>query len=251
VLDLSHNKLDDPDILGVFEQMPNLSVLNLMGNDAVREIRNYRKTLTARIPSLKYLDDRPVFEDDRRIAEAWARGGRDAETAEREAIKQEKRDKERRNSEAFRRMQEEAREKRQRELLEGAVREPWEGEEGETSEDELVTEDDFAPDGETTGGKAQKEGEFKMKIIEIEDADESDDDEEEDDSAAAKSTPAVSAAAGKAEKIVIEEMSDEEEDEEEAAVAAAPAPAPAVARVQIEESDDESEEDPDDLDELD
>ena len=93
VLDLSHNKLDDPDILGVFEQMPSLSVLNLMGNDAVREIRNYRKTLTARIPTLKYLDDRPVFEDDRRSAEAWARGGREAETAEREAIKQEKRDK--------------------------------------------------------------------------------------------------------------------------------------------------------------
>jgi dynein assembly factor 1 len=42
VLDLSHNKLDDPDILTVLEQMPSLAVLNLMGNDCVREIRNYR-----------------------------------------------------------------------------------------------------------------------------------------------------------------------------------------------------------------
>jgi hypothetical protein len=33
---------------------------------------------------------RQVFEDDRRIAEAWARGGREAEAAEREAIKQER-----------------------------------------------------------------------------------------------------------------------------------------------------------------
>ena len=112
VLDLSHNNLEDPDIIGIFEQMPHLSVLNLMGNDVVREIRNYRKTLTARIPSLKYLDDRPVFEDDRRIAEAWARGGREAEAAEREAIKQEKRDKERRNAEAFSRMQDDARQRK-------------------------------------------------------------------------------------------------------------------------------------------
>ena len=42
VLDLSHNKLDDPDILTILEQIPSLAVLNLMGNDCVREIRNYR-----------------------------------------------------------------------------------------------------------------------------------------------------------------------------------------------------------------
>merc|ERR1711907_377933 len=128
--------------------------------------------------------------------------------------------------------------------MEGAVREPWEGEEGETSEDDdmLETEDDFAPDGETTGGKAQKEGEFKMKIIEIEDADESDEDEgeSEDDAIALASTASV----GSADKIVIEEVGDDDE------LVAASKPVPTIARVQIEE-DDEEEEDPDDLDELD
>merc|ERR1711907_559835 len=110
--------------------------------------------------------------------------------------------------------------------MEGAVREPWEGEEGETSEDDdmLETEDDFAPDGETTGGKAQREGEFKMKIIEIEDADESDEDdgESEDDAIAS---------VGSADKIVIEEVGDDDE------LVAASKPVPTIARVQIEEDD--------------
>ena len=131
------------------------------------------------------------------------------------------------------------------------MRHPWEAEEGETSDDDeiLETEDDFAPDGETTGGKAQKEGEFKMKIIDIEDADESDEDEGEDEGDSGGSAPPVSA--GRAGTLVIEEVGDVDVDGNEAL--AAPAPAPAVARVQIEEDDDssEEEEDPDDLDELD
>lgn len=186
---------------------------------------------------MKYLDDRPVFEDDRRIAEAWARGGREAETAEREAIKQEKRDKERRNAEAFRRMQEEAREKRQRELLEGAVREPWEADEGDdvSSDEDLETEDDFAPDGETAGSKAAKEGAFKMKIIDIEDEDESSDEEEP---AAAAAPPvrgsnawaaATKSSAAKSKIAIVEEDSDDDEgaDEESAPVAGSPAPSSA------------------------
>lgn len=37
-----------------------------------------------------YLDDRPVFAEDRRNAEAFCRGGWDAERAERDVIKKEK-----------------------------------------------------------------------------------------------------------------------------------------------------------------
>jgi len=76
-LDLSHNKIDcEPEqLLEALKAVPNLAVVYLMGNPVVSKVSHYRKTLICALPKLSYLDDRPVFEPERRCAEAWQRGG--------------------------------------------------------------------------------------------------------------------------------------------------------------------------------
>lgn len=104
-IDLQDNYISDPAILEeILVKLPNLAVLYLQNNPVTRNIDYYRKTLIARIPTLKYLDDRPVFEEDRRRAEAFARGGMDEERKEIKRIKKEKDDKHWANHEAFRLM---------------------------------------------------------------------------------------------------------------------------------------------------
>ena len=102
--------MHDPAIIDeVIVKMPNLRVLYCQNNEFIKKVPNYRKTTIVKIPTLMYLDDRPVFPEDRRRAEAFARGGLPEERAEMKLIKKEKEDKHWANHEAFNEMIKKAR----------------------------------------------------------------------------------------------------------------------------------------------
>lgn len=112
-LDLQHNKIADAAVLDIVAQMPNLRVLYLQGNEVVKHIKHYRKTVISRCKQLRYLDDRPVFEEERLRCEAWARAvaagktpqeALDVERAEIDRQQAAKRARELENSRAFEQM---------------------------------------------------------------------------------------------------------------------------------------------------
>lgn len=70
-LDLQHNNIADPALLQLLQRLPDLRCLYLKGNPVVGKVPSYRKALIAALPELTYLDDRPVFEEERNCAEAW------------------------------------------------------------------------------------------------------------------------------------------------------------------------------------
>ena len=90
VLDISDNLIEDPNIVTeILAKIPDLRVIYLSGNECVRKIPNYRKTLISKIDSLKYIDDKPIFEDEKRFALAFAKGGYAEEKKERERYREE------------------------------------------------------------------------------------------------------------------------------------------------------------------
>eukprot|EP00878_Enallax_costatus_P014331 GHUV01014990.1.p1 GENE.GHUV01014990.1~~GHUV01014990.1.p1 ORF type:complete len:487 (+),score=179.60 GHUV01014990.1:553-2013(+) len=91
-LDLSGNQLSEPAALELVIGLP-LALLKLQGNPLVSNVRHYRKVVVAGMPQLKYLDDAPVGDQDRRLAAAFMTGGLEAERSERDAIRQEAADK--------------------------------------------------------------------------------------------------------------------------------------------------------------
>ncbi|ETI33908.1 hypothetical protein PPTG_05551 [Phytophthora nicotianae INRA-310] len=125
VLDIQSNRINDTDIVDILAQLPNLKVLYLQGNEVVKHIRQYRKTMVYRCRKLKYLDDRPVFDDERRRVEAWGKAlessngdmkaAQEAERQEMEAIRREKKERDEQNFLYFEQMMIEGRRKRREE----------------------------------------------------------------------------------------------------------------------------------------
>ena len=91
LLDIQNNELtENPEaILSLFEKIEKLKVLYLKGNDVVRLINNYRRTIIVKLKNLTYLDDRPVREEDRIGAKAYLEGGYAAEQKAREKFRNE------------------------------------------------------------------------------------------------------------------------------------------------------------------
>ena len=108
-LDLQHNKLKDTSVIDVLEAMPDLRVVYLMGNPFIKDIPHYRKVVIGRCKYLRYLDDRPVFEEERRRVDKWyeafvnqnLEAAIEAEQQELVMIRKEKADAEERNFKAF------------------------------------------------------------------------------------------------------------------------------------------------------
>ena len=88
LLDIQNNEItENPEqILSLLEQCNRLKVLYLKGNEIIRLINNYRRTLIVRLKHLTYLDDRPVREEDRIGAEAYLEGGKNIEMKMKEVV---------------------------------------------------------------------------------------------------------------------------------------------------------------------
>lgn len=89
-LDVKNNLLEDrEEIIPFFERIQTLHALYLKGNPCTRKIAGYRKSMVAALKNLNYLDDRPVYDYERLVADALARGGPEEEAK----VKQEMQDK--------------------------------------------------------------------------------------------------------------------------------------------------------------
>lgn len=48
--------------------MPNIAVIYMHNNQFNKKISHYRKTVISKMPNIKYIDDKPVFDDEKRYA---------------------------------------------------------------------------------------------------------------------------------------------------------------------------------------
>jgi dynein assembly factor 1 len=90
ILNLNNNDIEEEECAVVLKDLQLLRVFRLVGNPVTRQMRDYRRRLILQWPELRFLDDAPVDEDERRSVTAWGIGGIEAERAERAKIKSEK-----------------------------------------------------------------------------------------------------------------------------------------------------------------
>ena len=88
VIDLSNNKIESINF-ETLNSLTNLRCLYLTGNPCVDTTPHYRRQLVTCIPSLQYLDTQAVTETERRLAQAFLRGGEPTEEQERIHINKE------------------------------------------------------------------------------------------------------------------------------------------------------------------
>eukprot|EP01059_Diplonema_ambulator_P011482 TRINITY_DN21414_c0_g1_i1.p1 TRINITY_DN21414_c0_g1~~TRINITY_DN21414_c0_g1_i1.p1 ORF type:complete len:372 (+),score=102.73 TRINITY_DN21414_c0_g1_i1:147-1262(+) len=126
-LDISHNGLrcdeekgETPqDVIDLLATLPSLACLYIQGNEISNQTRYFRRKVVGSIKQLTFMDERPVFPEDRRATDAWMIGGFEAEEAERDAIREEKKAAEKASLAKYKAMQEAAkqiREEREEEL---------------------------------------------------------------------------------------------------------------------------------------
>ena len=76
VLDISHNLLkESAEVLRALLVHSQLCSLMMNGNEFIRTVNNYRKVVISQHRQLKYLDEYPVFDVERRCSEAFVAGG--------------------------------------------------------------------------------------------------------------------------------------------------------------------------------
>ena len=101
-------------MLTLFGGLPELTVLYLRNTPIVRGFKSYRKKFVSTLLKLKFLDERPVTSNERRLCEAWAKGGTELEDVEKSKLFDEREAANRKNFDDFETLAGPPRERRKR-----------------------------------------------------------------------------------------------------------------------------------------
>ncbi|KAL7453373.1 hypothetical protein ACHAWC_005049 [Mediolabrus comicus] len=107
-VDMSCNQLVGKDIVDTISGIEQLKSLNMTGNPVCTKVAYFRKKMIVANKSLRYLD-RPIFDDERALAEEWACGGQEGEAKLKQELQAAKRDQNTKATKEFRHWQESVR----------------------------------------------------------------------------------------------------------------------------------------------